>query len=195
MPDIGAKITRFGTVTEPICRESPANLLDFAPNGMTAYHLGDPFQCSEFSHFDMRRKCCTAKSCSCLSALPDRLMHSRCAGNALKAGRNSRSFNSMAEVAAVIVAAGRGSRAGGDLPKQFRPIGGESMLRRACQCSPNMARSALVQPVIQPDDADIYREHSCSSRSSAAGIRRRHPASFRARRARGARRRASPTSS
>ena len=44
------------------------NLVDFAPHGMTAYHLGGPFQCSEFSHFDSGRKCCTAKSCSCLNA-------------------------------------------------------------------------------------------------------------------------------
>ena len=37
----------------------------------------------------------------------------------------------MHDVAAVVVAAGRGTRAaGGDLPKQFRQIGGESMLRR-----------------------------------------------------------------
>ena len=37
----------------------------------------------------------------------------------------------MPDVAAVIVAAGRGTRAaGGDLPKQFRRIGGETMLRR-----------------------------------------------------------------
>ena len=44
-------------------------LLDFAPHGMTAYHLGDPFQCPEFSHFDIRRKCCTAKSCSFLNTV------------------------------------------------------------------------------------------------------------------------------
>ena len=67
MPDIGAKITRFGTVTGPICRDFAAIWLDFAPHGMTAYHLGGPFHCSEFSHFDSGRKCCTAKSCSCLN--------------------------------------------------------------------------------------------------------------------------------
>ena len=36
----------------------------------------------------------------------------------------------MADVAAVVVAAGQGLRAGGDRPKQFRPIGGQTMLRR-----------------------------------------------------------------
>ena len=34
----------------------------------------------------------------------------------------------MAGVAAIVVAAGQGLRAGGDLPKQFRRIGGEAML-------------------------------------------------------------------
>ena len=48
----------------------------------------------------------------------------------------------MAGVAAVIVAAGRGSRAGGDLPKQFRPIGGEPMLRVSADhvCPPSRDR-------------------------------------------------------
>ncbi len=69
----------------------------------------------------------------------------------------------MAGVAAVIVAAGRGSRAGGDLPKQFRPIGGESMLRRALSMFVEHSNVGLVQPVIRPEDAEIYRR-------SAAGF-------------------------
>ena len=36
----------------------------------------------------------------------------------------------MASVAAVVVAAGQGVRAGGSVPKQFREIGGQAMLRR-----------------------------------------------------------------
>ena len=69
----------------------------------------------------------------------------------------------MAGVAAVIVAAGRGSRAGGDLPKQFRPIGGESMLRRTLSMFVEHNNVGLVQPVIRPEDAEIYRR-------SAAGF-------------------------
>ena len=64
----------------------------------------------------------------------------------------------MAEVAAVIVAAGTGSRVGGDLPKQFRPIGGESILRRALKTFADHGEVAFVQPVIRPEDADIFRE-------------------------------------
>ena len=37
----------------------------------------------------------------------------------------------MARVAAVVVAAGQGLRAGSDLPKQFRRIGGQTLLEHA----------------------------------------------------------------
>ena len=57
---------------------------------------------------------------------------------------------------ALIVAAGRGKRAGSERPKQFMPLGGEPILARtlrACLASPKI-NSALV--VIHPDDADDY---------------------------------------
>jgi 2-C-methyl-D-erythritol 4-phosphate cytidylyltransferase/2-C-methyl-D-erythritol 2,4-cyclodiphosphate synthase len=63
----------------------------------------------------------------------------------------------MTGVAAVIVAAGRGARAGGDLPKQFRPIGGESMLRRALSMFVEHGNVACVQPVIRPEHVALYR--------------------------------------
>ena len=94
----------------------------------------------------------------------------------------------MAGVAAVIVAAGRGSRAGGDLPKQFRPIGGESMLRpRARPCSWNMARSASYSRLSIQKTSISIEAPSVGSRSSSAGVRRSHQAGLGARRPRGAR--------
>lgn len=69
----------------------------------------------------------------------------------------------MAGVAAVVVAAGRGVRAGVDTPKQFRPIGGESPLRRALLMFVEHREVDFVQPVIRQEDLDRYR-------SSAAGI-------------------------
>ena len=69
----------------------------------------------------------------------------------------------MAGVAAVVVAAGRGVRAGVDTPKQFRPIGGESPLRRALLMFVQHREVDFVQPVIRQEDLDRYR-------SSAAGI-------------------------
>jgi 2-C-methyl-D-erythritol 4-phosphate cytidylyltransferase/2-C-methyl-D-erythritol 2,4-cyclodiphosphate synthase len=63
----------------------------------------------------------------------------------------------MPEVAAIVVAAGRGTRASGDLPKQFRQIGGEVMLRRTLSMLAEHAEVGHVQPVIHPDDIDLYR--------------------------------------
>jgi 2-C-methyl-D-erythritol 4-phosphate cytidylyltransferase/2-C-methyl-D-erythritol 2,4-cyclodiphosphate synthase len=63
----------------------------------------------------------------------------------------------MVGVAAVIVAAGRGSRAGGDMPKQFRPIAGESMLRRALSMFVEHDEVSAVQPVIREEDIARYR--------------------------------------
>jgi 2-C-methyl-D-erythritol 4-phosphate cytidylyltransferase/2-C-methyl-D-erythritol 2,4-cyclodiphosphate synthase len=62
-----------------------------------------------------------------------------------------------AKVAAVIVAAGRGLRAGGSgVPKQFRMVGGGIMLRRTLMAFAQAPMVALVQPVIGPDDGALY---------------------------------------
>jgi 2-C-methyl-D-erythritol 4-phosphate cytidylyltransferase / 2-C-methyl-D-erythritol 2,4-cyclodiphosphate synthase len=63
----------------------------------------------------------------------------------------------MAQVAAVVVAAGRGVRAGRELPKQFRQIGGDTMLRRALLAFVEAANVDIVQPVIRPEDLDVVR--------------------------------------
>ena len=63
----------------------------------------------------------------------------------------------MAEtVAAVIVAAGRGERAGADIPKQYRQIAGEPMIRSTLRAFLSHPRIDLVQPVINPNDAKTY---------------------------------------
>jgi 2-C-methyl-D-erythritol 4-phosphate cytidylyltransferase / 2-C-methyl-D-erythritol 2,4-cyclodiphosphate synthase len=58
----------------------------------------------------------------------------------------------MARVAAVVVAAGQGLRAGGDLPKQFRRIAGETLLEHALSAFVKAPNVAFVQPVIRPED-------------------------------------------
>jgi 2-C-methyl-D-erythritol 4-phosphate cytidylyltransferase/2-C-methyl-D-erythritol 2,4-cyclodiphosphate synthase len=63
----------------------------------------------------------------------------------------------MSQVAAVIVAAGRGTRAGSALPKQFRQIGGEIMLSRTLSLFAEHAEVSFVQAVIHPDDLELYR--------------------------------------
>ncbi|WP_298721266.1 bifunctional 2-C-methyl-D-erythritol 4-phosphate cytidylyltransferase/2-C-methyl-D-erythritol 2,4-cyclodiphosphate synthase [uncultured Ferrovibrio sp.] len=61
------------------------------------------------------------------------------------------------QAAALIVAAGRGLRAGGNKPKQYQLLGGKSLLRYsidACLRHPAIAR---VTVVIHPDDVESYR--------------------------------------
>jgi len=68
-----------------------------------------------------------------------------------------------ARVAAVIVAAGRGYRAGGDTPKQYRAVAGEPVIRPTLTAFLRHPDIAAVQPVIHPDDAGAFH-------SAAAGL-------------------------
>jgi 2-C-methyl-D-erythritol 4-phosphate cytidylyltransferase/2-C-methyl-D-erythritol 2,4-cyclodiphosphate synthase len=65
--------------------------------------------------------------------------------------------NATPNVAVIIVAAGRGTRVSGDVPKQFRPIGGETILRRTLRTFVEAPVPVLVQPVIHADDEALYR--------------------------------------
>jgi len=60
-------------------------------------------------------------------------------------------------VAAVIVAAGRGERAGANIPKQYRSIGGQPMIRATLRAFLAHPRIDFVQPVINLNDRDTYR--------------------------------------
>jgi 2-C-methyl-D-erythritol 4-phosphate cytidylyltransferase/2-C-methyl-D-erythritol 2,4-cyclodiphosphate synthase len=60
------------------------------------------------------------------------------------------------QVAVVVVAAGRGTRAGGDRPKQFRRIGDETLLRRTLVMLMEAPNVGLVQPVIRPEDRELF---------------------------------------
>ena len=61
------------------------------------------------------------------------------------------------KVAAVVVAAGRGLRAGGDLPKQYRCILGEPMIRPSLAALAGHVGISAVQPVIHGDDAALFQ--------------------------------------
>jgi 2-C-methyl-D-erythritol 4-phosphate cytidylyltransferase/2-C-methyl-D-erythritol 2,4-cyclodiphosphate synthase len=64
----------------------------------------------------------------------------------------------MAEtVAAIVVAAGRGRRAGGGLPKAYQQLGGEPMIRLSLGLMTGHAEISLVQPVVHPDDISLYQ--------------------------------------
>ena len=57
--------------------------------------------------------------------------------------------------AALIVAAGRGTRAGGDLPKQWQAVAGQSVAAWTHQAFAGHPRVDLVLMVIQPQDAHL----------------------------------------
>lgn len=60
-------------------------------------------------------------------------------------------------VAAIVVAGGRGVRAGGELPKQYRMIRGVPVLRRSLLAFTSHPEIQLVQPVIHPDDERLFQ--------------------------------------
>jgi 2-C-methyl-D-erythritol 4-phosphate cytidylyltransferase / 2-C-methyl-D-erythritol 2,4-cyclodiphosphate synthase len=60
------------------------------------------------------------------------------------------------KVAAVVVAAGRGHRAGSDVPKQYRTIADEPVIRPTLSAFLSHPQIDAVQPVIHPHDADAF---------------------------------------
>jgi 2-C-methyl-D-erythritol 4-phosphate cytidylyltransferase/2-C-methyl-D-erythritol 2,4-cyclodiphosphate synthase len=67
-------------------------------------------------------------------------------------------------VAAVIVAAGRGTRAGGDFPKQYRTLAGEPVLRTTLSTFAWHGEIGAIQTVIHDDDRALYE-------AAASGLR------------------------
>jgi 2-C-methyl-D-erythritol 4-phosphate cytidylyltransferase/2-C-methyl-D-erythritol 2,4-cyclodiphosphate synthase len=63
----------------------------------------------------------------------------------------------MGMVAAVVVAAGRGQRAGGDMPKQYRKIAGAPVIRATLSAFSTHPQVDLVQPVIHRADDELFR--------------------------------------
>src|SRR6266853_4866238 len=60
--------------------------------------------------------------------------------------------------AAILVAAGRGLRAGAGGPKQYRSIGGLPVIFRAMEPFCRHPQIFAVQPVLNPDDAAIFND-------------------------------------
>jgi 2-C-methyl-D-erythritol 4-phosphate cytidylyltransferase / 2-C-methyl-D-erythritol 2,4-cyclodiphosphate synthase len=70
--------------------------------------------------------------------------------------------------AAILVAAGRGLRAGSGGPKQYRVIGGQTVIFRAMEPFSRHPDVFAVQPVVNPDDAMLFNE-------AVVGLRHRAP--------------------
>ena len=62
----------------------------------------------------------------------------------------------MPETVALVVAAGRGARMPGDIPKQYRDLQGRSILRHVLEAFSAHASVSHVQAVIHPDDAEQF---------------------------------------
>jgi 2-C-methyl-D-erythritol 4-phosphate cytidylyltransferase/2-C-methyl-D-erythritol 2,4-cyclodiphosphate synthase len=60
--------------------------------------------------------------------------------------------------AAILVAAGRGLRAGAGGPKQYRRVGGQTVIFRAMEPFCRHPEISAVQPVLNPDDLLIFNE-------------------------------------
>ena len=73
------------------------------------------------------------------------------------------------KVAALIVAAGRGNRAGPGAPKQYRHIAGEPVLRRTLSAFADHPGISTVQAVIHPQDVEAYE-------AAASGLAKLLPA-------------------
>src|ERR1700729_3594941 len=58
--------------------------------------------------------------------------------------------------AAILVAAGRGLRAGSGGPKQYRSIGGQTVIYRAMEPFCRHPEVFAVQPVLHPDDMAMF---------------------------------------
>ncbi len=64
----------------------------------------------------------------------------------------------MTEIAALVVAAGRGERAGGEVPKQYRPLRGQPILRRTLVALLRNPRIGTVQVMIGPGQEALFGE-------------------------------------
>lgn len=64
------------------------------------------------------------------------------------------------EIAALVVAGGGGTRAGGGLPKQYRELGGEPVLRRSLRLFTDHREIGAVQAVIRHEDVAHYERAS-----------------------------------
>jgi len=60
-------------------------------------------------------------------------------------------------VAAIVVAAGRGERAGGGVPKQYRTLAGVPIIRQSVENMVRVSTIRAIQPVVHRDDEVLFR--------------------------------------
>jgi 2-C-methyl-D-erythritol 4-phosphate cytidylyltransferase/2-C-methyl-D-erythritol 2,4-cyclodiphosphate synthase len=82
---------------------------------------------------------------------------------------NAETMANSRRTAAIIVAGGRGLRAGGGGPKQYRTLAGQPVIFRSMQPFCTHPEIFTVQPVTSPDDAALFEQ-------AVAGLNHRAPA-------------------
>jgi 2-C-methyl-D-erythritol 4-phosphate cytidylyltransferase / 2-C-methyl-D-erythritol 2,4-cyclodiphosphate synthase len=87
-------------------------------------------------------------------------------------GSNLTGSTAEKDIAVVLVAAGRGERAGGSLdgPKQYRVIGGKSIIAHTIEAFLNQPRIGPIVVVIHPDDEDLFRQSVSSAECSVTTV-------------------------
>src|SRR5260370_8640016 len=80
-------------------------------------------------------------------------------------------MSKLKRTAAILVAAGRGLRAGSGGPKQYRSIGGQTVIFRAMEPFCRHPQIFSVQPVLNPDDAAIFNDAVSELRHKPPAIR------------------------
>lgn len=65
------------------------------------------------------------------------------------------------ETVVLIVSAGRGHRIGGEIPKQYMNLGGETILSKTVRIFANHSKVDAVRVVIHPDDQELYNSATC----------------------------------
>ncbi len=78
-------------------------------------------------------------------------------------------MNQNCEMAILVVAAGRGSRVGPGLPKQYRDVAGRPLLTHTLSALLAAAPDAQLITVIHPDDADLYAQAAAHLPTAALG--------------------------
>lgn len=70
----------------------------------------------------------------------------------------------------ILVAAGRGSRAGDGMPKQYRRVTGVPIIRRTVDALINALPGARILPIIHPDDTDLCADSLDSASNIMAPV-------------------------
>src|SRR6266704_1250476 len=100
------------------------------------------------------------RNCSVFAAQHDKgfAPANRCSATSTANRPSLSTMPKRSRTAAILVAAGRGLRAGAGGPKQYRSIGGKTVIFRAMEAFCRHPQVFAVQPVLNPDDTAVFND-------------------------------------